>query len=201
MYVHSHLLFRNTGTPIQNNTQELWTLLHYLNPEQFASLDDFLEEFRDLKDASQVASLHAILKPYLVRGVFVDACEYQFISFCKLVLRVLSFLFVSISYSLSFLFFVFTHSSPSASSYEGARGEEHCAQGGDDHRGGAHHHSEEVLPRNFREKFQRAQGWNERYEKHCKSVSSVALFVLFFCSLCLLSRLSQARMFRVFSTS
>ena len=32
-----------TGTPVQNNTKELWTLLNYIEPENFNSLDLFLE--------------------------------------------------------------------------------------------------------------------------------------------------------------
>ena len=39
---HLHLL---TGTPLQNNTSELWALCHFLDPGRFASLPDFLEQF------------------------------------------------------------------------------------------------------------------------------------------------------------
>ena len=34
-----------TGTPLQNNIQELWSLLNYLMPEIFSSSDDFCEWF------------------------------------------------------------------------------------------------------------------------------------------------------------
>jgi len=30
-----------TGTPLQNNLEELWTLLHFLQPEAFDSLETF----------------------------------------------------------------------------------------------------------------------------------------------------------------
>lgn len=37
-----------TGTPIQNNTGELWSLLNYIHPEKFVSFDDFRRNFGDL---------------------------------------------------------------------------------------------------------------------------------------------------------
>eukprot|EP00742_Colponemidia_sp_Colp-10_P009005 GILJ01009787.1.p1 GENE.GILJ01009787.1~~GILJ01009787.1.p1 ORF type:complete len:1414 (+),score=330.67 GILJ01009787.1:621-4244(+) len=56
-----------SGTPIQNNTEELWCLLNYIEPERFASLTDFNREFGDLASAEQVTRLHTMLKPYLLR--------------------------------------------------------------------------------------------------------------------------------------
>lgn len=66
---HSLLL---TGTPLQNNTEELWTLLNFMEPKEFESLSDFLEEFGELKEASQVEKLHDILRPYLLRRMKED---------------------------------------------------------------------------------------------------------------------------------
>lgn len=34
-----------TGTPLQNNLHELWSLLNYLLPQMFSSSDDFDEWF------------------------------------------------------------------------------------------------------------------------------------------------------------
>jgi len=31
-----------TGTPIQNNTKELFTLLNYLEPDKFSNFDEFM---------------------------------------------------------------------------------------------------------------------------------------------------------------
>jgi SNF2 family DNA or RNA helicase len=56
-----------SGTPIQNNTDELWTLLNYVDPKKFDSLEDFKEDFGDLKDSEQVTKLHEVIKPYLLR--------------------------------------------------------------------------------------------------------------------------------------
>ena len=40
-----------TGTPLQNNLQELWTLLHFVQPETFESKEDLMAtlELTDLK--------------------------------------------------------------------------------------------------------------------------------------------------------
>lgn len=68
---YDHLLLL-TGTPIQNNTQELWTLLNLLDPVQFSSAEDFVAAFGNLKDSEQVKRLHDILKPFLLRRIKRD---------------------------------------------------------------------------------------------------------------------------------
>ena len=66
-----HLLLL-TGTPLQNNTQELWTLLNFMDKNSFNSLDKFLKEFGELKETEQVEKLHTILRPYLLRRMKED---------------------------------------------------------------------------------------------------------------------------------
>ncbi|KAL9083337.1 MAG: hypothetical protein Q9159_005845 [Coniocarpon cinnabarinum] len=76
-----------TGTPLQNNLAELWSLLHFLMPDIFDKLESFESwfDFSALKEegghaqilseerkASLVTSLHAILKPFLLRRVKAD---------------------------------------------------------------------------------------------------------------------------------
>ena len=61
---HMHLL---SGTPLQNNTTELWALLTFLDPDLFPSLPAFLEEFGTLTDAAQVERLNTRIRPYLLR--------------------------------------------------------------------------------------------------------------------------------------
>ena len=56
-----------TGTPIQNKTSELWTLLNLLDPRGFPDQDDFVAEFGDVKDVEQVDKLHALLEPIMLR--------------------------------------------------------------------------------------------------------------------------------------
>ncbi|GLE06032.1 hypothetical protein PINS_up015243 [Pythium insidiosum] len=61
-----------TGTPLQNNIEELWTLLNFLDPERFDSMDDFLSSYGELKDSSQVETLHSELRPFLLRRMKED---------------------------------------------------------------------------------------------------------------------------------
>lgn len=43
-----------TGTPLQNTVEELFSLLHFLEPAQFSSETEFLRDFGDLKTEEQV---------------------------------------------------------------------------------------------------------------------------------------------------
>lgn len=63
-----------TGTPLQNSVRELWALLHFLNPEVFASAEEFEENFSftALRDPERVAKLHATLRPYIIRRQKTD---------------------------------------------------------------------------------------------------------------------------------
>ena len=64
VFEHCTLL---TGTPIQNCTEELWSLLHFLDPDEFDNVDVFLQEFGDVRNAEQVARLHELLKKFMLR--------------------------------------------------------------------------------------------------------------------------------------
>lgn len=61
-----------TGTPLQNTVEELFSLLHFLEPAQFPSEFEFLREFGDLKTEEQVQKLQAILKPMMLRRLKED---------------------------------------------------------------------------------------------------------------------------------
>ncbi|XP_029007835.1 chromodomain-helicase-DNA-binding protein 6 isoform X2 [Betta splendens] len=61
-----------TGTPLQNSVEELFSLLNFLEPQQFPSESTFLEEFGDLKTDEQVKKLQAILKPMMLRRLKDD---------------------------------------------------------------------------------------------------------------------------------
>ncbi|KAK7406686.1 hypothetical protein VNO78_08316 [Psophocarpus tetragonolobus] len=76
-----------TGTPLQNNLAELWSLLNFILPDIFASLEEFeswfnlsgkcnntatKEEQEEKRRAQVVAKLHAILRPFLLRRMKSD---------------------------------------------------------------------------------------------------------------------------------
>uniref|UniRef100_A0A8C8LTW0 DNA helicase n=1 Tax=Oncorhynchus tshawytscha TaxID=74940 RepID=A0A8C8LTW0_ONCTS len=61
-----------TGTPLQNTVEELFSLLHFLEPQSFPSENTFMLEFGDLKTEEQVQKLQAILKPMMLRRLKED---------------------------------------------------------------------------------------------------------------------------------
>ncbi|KAK7260935.1 hypothetical protein RIF29_27236 [Crotalaria pallida] len=61
-----------TGTPLQNNLDELFMLMHFLDAGKFGSLEEFQEEFRDINQEEQVLRLHKMLAPHLLRRVKKD---------------------------------------------------------------------------------------------------------------------------------
>ncbi|KAI9811851.1 MAG: hypothetical protein M1827_005202 [Pycnora praestabilis] len=76
-----------TGTPLQNNLAELWSLLNFLMPDVFTDVEAFESwfDFSDLqkrggheqilnesKRSNLISSIHAILKPFLLRRVKTD---------------------------------------------------------------------------------------------------------------------------------
>ncbi|KAH6608529.1 helicase swr1 [Trichoderma cornu-damae] len=103
---HSRLLL--TGTPLQNNLTELWSLLFFLMPAEngvggFADLQEFhdwfrkpesqiLENGRDQMDEEAkaiIGKLHKVLRPYLLRRLKADVekqmpAKYEHVEFCRL---------------------------------------------------------------------------------------------------------------------
>lgn len=103
---HSRLLL--TGTPLQNNLTELWSLLYFLAPPEngeggFVDLQEFhnwfsrpesqiLESGREqLDDEARaiISKLHKVLRPYLLRRLKSDVekqmpAKYEHVEFCRL---------------------------------------------------------------------------------------------------------------------
>ncbi|KAI2619313.1 SNF2 family domain-containing protein [Hypoxylon sp. NC1633] len=97
-----------TGTPLQNNLTELWSLLFFLMPSEngvggFADLAEFqdwfhkpesqiLENGREQMDDEAraiIAKLHKVLRPYLLRRLKADVekqmpAKYEHVEFCRL---------------------------------------------------------------------------------------------------------------------
>jgi len=73
-FYSSHRLLL-TGTPLQNNLHELWSLLNFLLPDVFSSADDFDSWFNTnscLGDETLMDRLHRVLRPFLLRRVKSD---------------------------------------------------------------------------------------------------------------------------------
>eukprot|EP00803_Ostreobium_quekettii_P009166 evm.model.scf_268.3 EVM.evm.TU.scf_268.3 scf_268:59398-67593(-) len=85
--VHTDSRLLLTGTPLQNNLSELWSLLNFLMPDMFPSLDTFknLFDFQNVgqkgacqaiieaeREQSIVTKLHNILLPFLLRRMKSD---------------------------------------------------------------------------------------------------------------------------------
>ncbi|XP_077391159.1 chromodomain-helicase-DNA-binding protein 1-like [Festucalex cinctus] len=61
-----------TGTPIQNNLQELYSLLSFIQPAVFSEdgADDFARSYADVRNrAALAAELQSVLEPFLLRRV------------------------------------------------------------------------------------------------------------------------------------
>ncbi|RDI86329.1 hypothetical protein Vi05172_g3871 [Venturia inaequalis] len=104
---HSRLLL--TGTPLQNNLQELWSLLYFLMPAGldgaggFADLEKFLNSMKrpadqildqgmqklDAEAQARVTKLHEVLRPFLLRRLKADVekqmpGKYEHVVYCRL---------------------------------------------------------------------------------------------------------------------
>lgn len=100
-----------TGTPLQNNLTELWSLLFFLHYGQenegeddaFAGLQEWSEWFKrpvqsilehgkqvlDQEDQAQVAKLHKVIRPFLLRRLKADVekqmpLKYEHVEMCRL---------------------------------------------------------------------------------------------------------------------
>ena len=68
--IESRLLL--SGTPLQNNVHELFSLLSFLEPTQFGSQQEFMKDFGDMQNEDQVKKLQTILKPLMLRRMKED---------------------------------------------------------------------------------------------------------------------------------
>lgn len=68
-YQHRVLM---TGTPLQNNTLELWSLLNFIEPAKFPDLEKFQQRFGNIKTQEQVELLQRRIAPHILRRVKED---------------------------------------------------------------------------------------------------------------------------------
>ena len=64
-----------TGTPLQNNLQELFNLLSFLCPDKFVDVEEFLNEFAVISKEDQVLKLHDMLDKHMLRRLKADVLK------------------------------------------------------------------------------------------------------------------------------
>jgi len=64
-----------TGTPLQNNLEELFYLLNFLTPGKFNDLNEFQTSFEDVGKEEQVRKLHELLGPHMLRRLKADVLK------------------------------------------------------------------------------------------------------------------------------
>merc|ERR1719471_2572016 len=64
-----------TGTPLQNNLEELFYLLNFLTPSKFNDLEGFQSNFTDIAKEEQVSKLHQMLGPHMLRRMKADVLK------------------------------------------------------------------------------------------------------------------------------
>lgn len=61
-----------TGTPIQNDVKEFWTLMNFIDPDSYDDIDVFLEKYGDIKSKEKIDDLHEAIRPYILRRLKED---------------------------------------------------------------------------------------------------------------------------------
>jgi SNF2 family DNA or RNA helicase len=64
-----------SGTPLQNDLTELWTLLNFIEPAKFPDLDIFLSHYGNMASREQVESLQNKISPFMLRRVKEDVAK------------------------------------------------------------------------------------------------------------------------------
>lgn len=73
-YGYQHRILM-TGTPLQNNTSELWSLLNFIEPAKFPDAEKFASRFGNIQTQEQVESLQRRIAPHLLRRVKEDVAK------------------------------------------------------------------------------------------------------------------------------
>lgn len=67
MYLKFDFSVLLTGTPIQNDMNEFWSLLNFVDPKKFNSLSKFLENHGSMQTEDQIKRLTTEIGPYILR--------------------------------------------------------------------------------------------------------------------------------------
>jgi SNF2 family DNA or RNA helicase len=73
-YGYQHRILM-TGTPLQNNTGELWALLNFIEPAKFPDAEKFAARYGNMQTQDQVESLQRRIAPHLLRRVKEDVAK------------------------------------------------------------------------------------------------------------------------------
>jgi SNF2 family DNA or RNA helicase len=73
-YGYQHRILM-TGTPLQNNTAELWSLLNFIEPARFPDAIKFAARYGHMQTQEQVESLQKRIAPHLLRRVKEDVAK------------------------------------------------------------------------------------------------------------------------------
>ena len=73
-YGYQHRILM-TGTPLQNNTVELWSLMNFIEPAKFPDLEKFQARFGTITTQEQVEQLQKRIAPHLLRRVKEDVAK------------------------------------------------------------------------------------------------------------------------------
>ena len=52
--------------------REFWTLLNFIDPKEYDDIDDFMEEYGDMKSKERIDDLHEKIRPYILRRLKED---------------------------------------------------------------------------------------------------------------------------------
>jgi chromodomain-helicase-DNA-binding protein 7 len=58
--------------PQQNDVKEFWTLLNFIDPDNYNDLEEFLESYGDIKSKEKIDELHETIRPYILRRLKED---------------------------------------------------------------------------------------------------------------------------------
>ncbi len=79
--LHADWRVAMTGTPVENRLDELWSILHFLNPGYLGSAEEFRHKFANPiqkgRDAAATARLKSLVAPFVLRRLKTDRSIIQ----------------------------------------------------------------------------------------------------------------------------